>query len=415
MAVNKLTALGVKRLVHPGRYGDGGGLWLQVRSADQRSWLFRYALHGKARQMGLGPLVDVSLAEAREAAGACRRLVREGMDPIEKRRTDRIGAATAQGMTFRDVAARYLAANEGAWRNEKHRYQWRHTLEVAHAVFGARPVAAIATGDVIAVLEPIWQVKTETAKRLRGRIETVLDYATAQGWRSGDNPARWRGHLSNILPSPKRIAQVEHYAALPWPKIAEFMMALQAESGIAARALEFTVLTAARTGETLGATWPEIDLGAALWTVPAARMKAGKEHRVPLSPAAVAVLRKMLPLPLRGTGRGPDWVFPGARAGKALSNMSMNMLVRRMGQGGLTVHGFRSCFRDWCAEATAHSREVAEQALAHLLSDKVEAAYRRGDLLEKRRGLMEDWAEFCGTARAPGKREAGLSSAEVMT
>jgi integrase len=412
MAVNKLTALGVKRLVHPGRHGDGGGLWLQVRSADQRSWLFRYALHGKTRQMGLGPLVDVPLAEAREAAGACRRLLREGTDPIEKRRTDRIGAATAQGMTFRDVSERYLAANEGVWRNEKHRYQWRQTLEVAHAVFGARPVAVIATGDVTAVLEPIWQVKTETAMRLRGRIETVLDYATAQGWRSGDNPARWRGHLSNILPSPKRIVQVEHHAALPWPKMAEFMLALRDESGIAARALEFTVLTAARTGETLGATWPEIDLGAALWTVPAARMKAGKEHRVPLSPAAVAVLRKMLPL--RGIGRGPDLVFPGARAGKALSNMSMNMLLRRMGQGGLTVHGFRSCFRDWCAEATAHSREVAEQALAHLLSDKVEAAYRRGDLLEKRGRLMDDWADFCGNARAPVKNEAGLGSAEEM-
>jgi integrase len=343
--------------------------------------------------MGLGPLLDVSLAEAREAAGVCRRLLREGVDPIEQRRITRIGADTAHGLTFREVAERYLAANEGTWRNDKHRYQWRQTLEVAHAVFGTRPVASVVTGDVTSVLEPIWRVKTETAKRLRGRIETVLDYATAQGWRSGDNPARWRGHLANILPAPQRIARVEHHAALPWPQMAEFMAALRDEIGIAARALEFTVLTAARTGETLGATWQEIDLDAALWTVPAARMKAGKEHRVPLSPAAVKVLHEMLPL--RGAVRGPDWVFPGGRAGKSLSNMSMNMLLRRMGQDGLTVHGFRSCFRDWCAEATTHPREVAEQALAHILSNKVEAAYRRGDMLEKRRRLMEEWAVFC--------------------
>ena len=393
MAVNKLSALGTKRLVKPGRYGDGGGLWLQVRSADQRSRLFRYALHSNARQKGHGPVLDVSLAEAREAAGTCRRLLREGVDAIEQRRTERINAATAQGLTFREVAERYLAANEDAWRNDKHRYQWRQTLEVAHAVFGARPVAAVATGDVTSVLEPIWRLKTETAKRLRGRIETVLDYATAQGWRSGDNPARWRGHLSNILPAPQRIARVEHHAALPWPEMAKFMAALRDEVGIAARALEFTVLTAARTGETLGATWQEIDLEAALWTVPAARMKAGREHRVPLSPATVKVLREMLPL--RGTARGPYWVFPGGRAGKPLSNMSMNMLLRRMGKSELTVHGFRSCFRDWSAEATDYPREVAEQALAHQLSNKVEAAYRRGDMLEKRRRCMEDWAVFC--------------------
>ncbi len=398
MAANKLTVLGVKRLTKPGRYGDGGGLWLQVRDAERRSWLFRYALHGKARQMGLGPLQDVSLAEAREAAATCRRLLREGMDPLEHRRAARAGAARAHGLTFREVAERYVAANEGAWRNEKHRYQWRATLETAHAVFGGRPVASIATGDVTAVLEPIWRTKTETAKRLRGRIEAVLDYATAQGWRSGENPARWRGHLSNILPPPRRIARVEHHAALPWPEVAAFMAELRGEAGVAARALEFTILTAARTGETLGATWSEVDLDAALWTVPARRMKAGKEHRVPLPAAAVQVLRGMLPL--RGVGGGGDWVFPGGRAGKPLSNMSMAMLLRRMGRGGLTVHGFRSTFRDWCVEATAHPREVAEQALAHALPDKVEAAYRRGNMLEKRRRLMEEWATFCKTAPA---------------
>ena len=322
-----------------------------------------------------------------------RRLLREGVDPIEHRRAARAEGARARGKTFRDAAERYLVANAGTWRNEKHRYQWRATLEAAHAVFGDRPVASVTTGDVTAVLEPIWSAKTETAKRLRGRIEAVLNYAAAQGWRSGENPARWRGHLSNILPPPRRIARVEHHAALPWAEVAAFMAELRAHSGVAARALEFTVLTAARTGETLGATWSEVDLDAALWTVPARRMKAGKEHRVPLPPAAVQVLRGMLPL--RGAGGGGDWVFPGGRAGKPLSNMSMNMLLRRMGRGGLMVHGFRSTFRDRCAEATAHPREVAEQALAHALPDKVEAAYRRGDMLEKRRRLMEEWAAFC--------------------
>jgi hypothetical protein len=264
VAANKLTALGVKRLAKPGRYGDGGGLWLQVRDAEHRSWLFRYALHGNPRQMGLGPFPDVPLAEAREAAAACRRLLREGLDPIEHRRAARAGAARAHGLTFREVADRYLAANEAAWRNEKHRHQWRATLETAHAAFGSRPVASVTTGDVTAVLEPIWRARTETAKRLRGRIEAVLDYAAAQGWRAGENPARWRGHLSNILPPPRRIARVEHHAALPWAEIATFVAELRAQTGVAARALEFTILTAARTGETLGATWSEIDFDAAL-------------------------------------------------------------------------------------------------------------------------------------------------------
>ena len=281
-----------------------------------------------------------------------------------------------------------------AWRNEKHHYQWQATLEVAHAVVGDRSVASTTTGDVTAVLEPIWRTKTETAKRKRGRIEAVLDYATAQGWRSGENPARWRGHLSNILPPPRRIARAEHHAALPWAEIAAFMTELRAHSGVAALALEFTILTAARTGETLGAIWPEVDLDAALWIVPDERMKVGREHRMPLSPAAIGVLCGVLPLRVAGVG---DWVFPGGRAGKGLSNMSMNRLLRRMGHGDLTVHGFRSTFRNWCAEATAHPREVDEQALAHTLPDKVEAAYRRGDLLEKQRRLMDEWAAFCTT------------------
>lgn len=394
MATNKLTALGVKRLITPGRYGDGGGLWLQVRDERHRSWLFRYALHGRARQMGLGALQDVSLAEARETAAACRRLLRDGVDPIEQRRTARADAAGVGRLTFRSVAERYLAANEASWRNAKHRYQWRATLETAHALLGDRLVTAITTGDVTAVLEPIWMTKTETAKRLRGRIEAVLDYATAKGWRAGENPARWRGHLSNILPPPRRVAHTEHHAALPWRQAPSFMVQLREQRGMAARALEFTILTAARTGETLGATWSEIDLKTATWTVPKARMKALRVHRVPLAPAVVDILRE-LPFSDGGASHGEQWVFPGGRQGRALSNMSMAMLLRRMGRVDLTVHGFRSCFRDWCAEATDHPREVAEQALAHVLPSAVEAAYRRGDLLEKRRKLMLDWAEYC--------------------
>lgn len=410
MAVNKLSVAKVRSLTEPGRYGDGGGLWLQVRDADRRSWLFRYAVQGKARQMGLGPVADVTLVEARDAAAACRRLVRQGVDPIEHRRAERVIAAQPAGLTFREVSARYLAANEVAWRNEKHRYQWRTTLDTANAKFGDRPVASIVTGDVTAVLQPIWQTKTETAKRLRGRIEAVIDYAAAQGWRSGENPARWRGHLSNIFPSPRRIAKVEHHAALPWAEIDPFMKKLRRQEGVSARALEFTILTAARTGETLGAKWLEIDLDEALWTVPAERMKAGKEHRVPLSPAAVKVLRGMKPL--RAPKRG-DWVFPGQSVGKPLSNMSMNMLLRRMKRDDLTVHGFRSCFRDWCAETTNHPREVAEQALAHSLPDKVEAAYRRGDMLDKRRRLMEEWAKHCAPKAADKSEKPRRVSREV--
>ncbi len=344
--------------------------------------------------MGLGPFPDVALADAREAARQCRAAVRQGNDPIEDRRKAQAAARdTPRAMTFRQVADRYLAAHEAAWRNEKHRYQWRATLDLACEQMGRTTVAAVATGDVMRVLDPIWREKPETASRLRGRIESVLDYAAAHGWRTGENPARWRGHLAKLLPPPSKIATVEHHAALPWSEIDTFMAELRDEDGVAARALEFTILTAARTGEVIGGTWPEIDVRAALWTVSGARMKAGREHRVPLSDAAMAILKAVAPLRDDDTG---GWIFPSVRKGQHLSNMGMMMLLRRMNRGDLTVHGFRSTFRDWCSESTNHPREVAEQALAHTLSDKVEAAYRRGDLFEKRRRLMEDWANFCG-------------------
>jgi hypothetical protein len=303
MVGGKLTALKLKALTSRGRYGDGDGLWLQVRDVEHRSWLFRYAFDGRQRQMGLGPFPDVSLADAREAARECRSAVRKAVDPIEDRRTKAAARLTAQALTFRQVADRYLAAHEAAWRNAKHRYQWRQTLNLACEQIGNMEVTEIATGDVMRVLEPIWRETTETASRLRGRIEAVLDYAGAHGWRTGENPARWRGHLAKLLPQPSKIARVQHHAALPWQEIGAFVAELRDEVGIAARALEFAILTASRSGEVVGATWSEINRNAGVWTVPAARMKAGREHRVPLLGATLEVLKSVAgPAPLWWTG-----------------------------------------------------------------------------------------------------------------
>jgi integrase len=307
------------------------------------------------------------------------------------------------------VAELYIAAHERGWRNPTHRAQWRATLNAyVHPTIGDLAVASIATDDVLRVLQPIWQAKPETASRVRGRIEAVLDYAAARGWRQGENPARWRGHLANLLPARAKVARVVHHAALPWQEIGAFMARLRQHRATAARALEFTVLTAARTGEVIGARWPEVGMDAAVWTVPAERMKGHRAHRVPLSAAALAVLRHMLPLrPAEGDG----FVFPGLRPGKPLSNMAMLKLLERMGHGDLTVHGFRSAFRDWCEEATHTPQAVAEAALAHAVADKVEAAYRRGDLFAKRAALMEEWAAFC--AKAPGAVVALRGRADV--
>ena len=403
MAGAKLTALRVRQLVTPGRYGDGGGLYLQVRDAAHRSWLFRYTRAGRAHEMGLGPLADVSLAEARDLAQQCRKLLRQGVDPLaERRERRRAVAAAADAMTFSAVAARYIATHEAAWKNAKHRAQWTATLETyAYPVFGAHSVAAVATGDVTRALEPIWTTKRETARRLRGRIETILDFATTQGWRAGENPARWRGHLEHALPKRGQVARVRHHAALPWRDIGGFMRRLAAETSVGAVALQFTILTATRTGETLGARWGEIDRAARVWTVPAERMKAGVAHRVPLTDAALAVLDAMALLGEEAVAP----VFPGHRRGRTLSNMAMTMVLRRIGRADLTVHGFRSTFRDWVAETTDHPGEVAEAALAHTIGSKVEAAYRRGDLFEKRRRMMEDWAAFC--LAAEGTKAAG--------
>lgn len=382
-------------------HSDGGGLYLQISAFGTKAWVFRYDRNGTRRSMGLGPVHTISLAEARQAALEARKLLREGVDPIGNRDAHLQAAklATAKTMTFSACADAYLEAHEDSWKNPKHRQQWRNTLETyAAPVFGALSVAAVDTGLVMRALEPIWKAKTETASRLRGRIESVLDWATVRGFRKGENPARWKGHLDTLLAAPSKIKGEEHYAALSYKAIAGFILALREEEGHAARALEFAILTATRTNETLGATWGEIDLDERIWTIPATKMKANREHRVPLSEAAIAVLERMKDY------RDGDYVFPGAKIGRPLSNMAMLMVLRRMGHGDLTAHGFRSTFKDWASETTGYPPEVTEMALAHAVGDKVEAAYRRGDLFNKRRRLMDSWARYCART---------LASAEV--
>jgi integrase len=390
--LNKLSAMSVSKLTSPGNYGDGGGLWLQVSGSGSKSWTFRYTLAGRAREMGLGPLHTVSLSMAREKALQCRRLVAAGTDPIAARDAAKTALAlsAARHRTFDQCAAAYIKAHRGSWKSAKHAAQWQSTQAAyASPVFGSLSVADIDTELVVRALRSIWESRTETATRLRGRIECILDWATVSEYRQGDNPARWRGHLENLLADPNKIAPVKNRPALPWPELGSFMAELSKQEGVAPRAVEFTILTACRSGEVRGACWAEFDLDAKLWIIPGERMKAGKEHRVPLSSAA---LRLLAAIPRHG-----PIVFPGRRKGSPLSDMSLTEVLRRMGRRDITVHGFRSTFRDWCAEGPGNSfsREVCEHALAHSLPDRVEAAYRRGDLLEKRIVLMQAWADYC--------------------
>lgn len=389
MATEKLKALDVQR-AGPGLHPDGGGLYLQVASGGSRSWLFRYALRGKEHRIGLGSAAIVPLKLARQLAAQARQLRATGVDPLaqkrERRNTDLIEQAKA--VTFKECAESYIAAHEAGWRNPKHRQQWRSTLETyCFPVIGALPVQSIDTDLVIKVLEPIWRDKTETASRLRGRIESILNYAKARNYRDGANPAVWRGHLDMLLARPSKIAPHEHHTALPYPEIGGFMADLRRRDSTSARCLEFLILTAARTGEVIGAQWSEFDLAAKVWTVPANRMKSNLQHRVPLSNRAIEIVQLM------HFRRETDFVFPGRNGG--LSNMSLLALLRNMGRA-LTAHGFRSSFRDWAAEQTNFPNEACEMALAHAVGDKVEAAYRRGDLFEKRRRLMQAWSEYCG-------------------
>lgn len=399
-----LTAATVKA-AKPGRYGDGNGLYLVVKPTKARFWVFRYTMPGaKMREMGLGragaDLAAVPLAEARKKAAALTIGVRGGIDPLMKRESEAAGkvvaaqAAAAKAVTFKQATAEYIESHKAGWKNAKHASQWANTLAAyAFPYFGSLAVSSVDTTHVLAALQPIWETKTETAGRVRGRIEVILDYAKAHGWRAGENPATWKGRLALALPARSKVTPVEHHPALPWGEIGGFLIALHKQPGIAARALEFAILTAARTGEVLGARWGEVDLQAKLWTVPAVRMKGGREHRVPLAVPSSTLLLAMAKL---RTVDSPDaFIFPGAVAGSQLSNMAMAMALRRMKRADLTVHGFRSTFRDWTGENTDTPREVAEAALAHVLGDKTEAAYARSDLFERRRKLMDGWAAFC--------------------
>ena len=397
--IGKLTSLSVRQARRRGLYGDGGGLFLQVSESGAKSWVFRFKKADRLRVMGLGPAHTITLAEARDRARECRKLRLDGIDPIEARRAERAQAKldAAKAVTFAECADAYITAHKAGWRNPKHAAQWPATLATyVNPTFGERPVQAIDTALVTRVMEPIWTKKPETASRVRGRIESILDWATARGYRQGENPARWRGHLENLFPRRSKVRRVEHHAALPYSELSAFMLALRQQEGVAARALEFTILTAARTGEVIGARWGEINIAERLWSVPAERMKAGREHRVPLCGKALEIVEEMRAI-------GGNFIFPGGKRGKPLSNMAMTMLLRRMGHGDQTVHGFRSTFRDWAAERTNFPAEVAEMALAHAVTDKVEAAYRRGDLFEKRRALAEAWAKFCATALVGGE------------
>jgi integrase len=394
---NRLSAVEVKGIDRKGMHHDGGGLYLQVSARGAKSWIYRFMLDGRPREMGLGPVNIISLVEARKRAAECRRMRLDRIDPIEARRAKhgQRKLEAAKGMTFDACAAAYLDAHSDSWRNAKHRDQWRNTLSsYASPVFGSLPVQSVDVSLMMKALEPIWKTKSETASRVRGRIEAVLDWATVRGYRTGDNPARWRGHLDKLLPARAKIQKVQHHPALPYDELADFMTTLRGEDGMAPRALEFLILTAARTGEIIGTRWDEVDLEEKIWTVPGDRMKAGREHRVPLSRAALLVLNQMHEI------RERDFVFPGGKKGKPLSNMAMLAVLHRMGRDDITAHGFRSTFRDWAAERTNLPREVVEMALAHTIENKVEAAYRRGDLFEKRRQLMEAWARFCETPKS---------------
>ena len=396
--VGKLTALKVAREKQPGMYHDGHGLYLQVTEGGA-SWIYRYMLNGKAREMGLGPVHTITLAEARERATKARKLRLDGIDPIGRRRSEWAAQrlAGAMAMSFRQCGDAFIASHEAGWGSPVHRRQWINSLaQHVYPVIGHLPVHDIDTKLVMRVVEPLWRSIPETAYRIRGRIEAILDWAKVRGYRSGENPGRWRGHLDKLLPARGKMRKVEHHAALPYAELPRFMAALREQEGSAARALEFTILTAARTGETRFAQWSEFDLLDKTWTVPNQRMKAGKEHRVPLCERTLAILQEMRAHHLADDG----FVFPGSKVGRPLADTVLLRLLQRMGRGDLTAHGFRSSFRDWASDRTNFPSEVAEMALAHVVGSKVEQAYRRGDMFEKRRRLMDAWATFCTTAPA---------------
>jgi len=380
--INRLTAIGIQKINAKGRYADGGGLYLRVSPTLGKTWVFRSIRNGVATEIGLGPYPVVSLADARQGAGEARKHVQAGRNPKVERDRQR-----ENQRSFGAVADEYLAAMGRRWTNEKTAWQWQHALTFLSDPIRKKPIAEIDTADILAILKPIWTQKPETAAKARMRLEAVIDYAKAKGWREGENPARWRGHLSNILPPRLKLTK-GHHPAMPYQDVPAFIERLHASEALAARALEFLILTAARSGEVLKATWDEVDLEQELWTIPASRMKAKRDHRVPLTPRAIEILRPLYEARISG------YVFPGQVRGKPLSNMAFEMLMKRMKVTGATPHGFRSSFRDWCGDKTSFPREIAEAALAHRAGDNVELAYRRGDALEKRRALMELWTNY---------------------
>jgi integrase len=390
---SKLTARKVE-VAKPGKYCDGGNLYLIVSRTGSRKWMLRFTWRGRAKEMGLGSAASVPLADAREKAAAARRKIAQGLNPIDERKRD---SCTPP---FDKMADEVREALSPGFRNGKHRAQWKSTLETYAAPLRRKPVDTITTDDILNVLKPIWIVKPETASRVRGRIEKVLDAAKAKGFRDGENPARWRGHLDHLLPRPSKLTR-GHHAAMPYEDVAAFLVELRKRQSGAALALELCILTAARSGEILGMRWSEIDLETTIWTVPATRMKAGREHRVPLSPRAADIIRQLKQM------KGGDFVFPGQSHGKPVSSMAMEMILRRMKINNATVHGFRSSFRDWAGNVSNFPRELIETALAHVIGDKAEQAYRRSDALEKRRQLMETWAAYCLTPKATAQTTQG--------
>jgi integrase len=404
--IHRLTDTFCKRkALKRGAYSDGGGLYLQISKSGTRAWVLRYMVNGRARTMGLGAVGIITLADAREKARAAQSLRVDGVDPIDERsaRKAKVISESAGAMTFKQCAESYIEANKAGWKSDVHAKQWPSTLKTyVYPVIGSLPVGAVDDVHIMKILQPIWNTKAETASRVRGRIEKVLDRAKALKLRSGENPARWTGHLDQLLPRKVQIAPVEHHAALPYKALPAFMGELRKRSEISAKALEFTILTAARTAEVTGARWSEIDLEAKVWTVPASRIKGKRgatrrDHTVPLSNRALAILR--------GLPRINDFVFPGDGKAGGLSTKAMP----REAPESVTVHGFRSTFKDWCTEQTAYPNEMSELALAHTVSDKVEAAYRRGDMLEKRRRLMADWSLYCEGKAVGGDNVVAIS------
>lgn len=398
--INRLSDRAVRAKEAKGLYADGGGLYLQVSTGKSKSWIFRFKRDGKTRDMGLGGWPSISLADAREKAAEARRHHAQGKDPIVERdaAVARARLEAARAITFKQCAEALIDSHEGTWRNPKHRQQWRNTLKTyAYPVIGKMPVADVGTADVLKVIEPIWHTKTETAKRVRGRIERVLNAAKAKGFRQGENPAQWRGHLDQILPPPSKVRRVVHHPALPYRDMPAFMARLRGKKGVSARALEFAILTAARTSEALGAGFGEVDGRSKIWTVPAERMKGHREHNVPLGARALEIVEEM------SAQRVSDYVFPGMKKDEPLSDMAMLEMVRGFdlvdkSGVGITVHGFRSTFKDWSIEQTTYPDFLSEMALAHISGDKAREAYARAELIKKRRALMNAWEAFCFSA-----------------